>query len=208
MSPCCCDPSISDDLLVRAGAAQARALEIVGKLEVGSAFASIGAEAHLVGSLRMGLLMKHRDIDFHVYSQRPFSVGESFSAVARLAENGRVRQLSYANLLETDEKCLEWHLSYEAAAEEIWQIDIIHILRESPWAFYFESAADRIKAALTPETRRAILAIKDGLPEGDKVPGIEIYQAVLRDGVRDLGAFQTWRQSRPAVEGIIGWMPG
>lgn len=54
------------------------------------AWATIGAEPHVVGSLRMGLLAKHRDIDLHIYSSE-LSVSDSFRAVAHLAQNGVVR---------------------------------------------------------------------------------------------------------------------
>lgn len=201
-------PDVAEELLLaRADAAARRAFEVIADLDVFGAWRAVGAEAHLVGSLRMGLLMKHRDIDFHVYSRR-FSISDSFSAMARLAEHERVLEISYVNLLEADDQCLEWHLCYEDTVGERWQIDLIHILRESPWAFHFEAVADRIKAVLTPETRRAILSIKEGLPEdGDKVLGIEVCQAVLRDGVRGLDAFQAWKRAQPAVTGIIDWMP-
>ena len=46
---------------------------------------SIGAQVNLVGSLRMGLLMKHRDIDFHIYTSS-LSLTDSFRAMAKLAE--------------------------------------------------------------------------------------------------------------------------
>ena len=63
----------------------------------------MGAEPHLVGSLRTGLLMTHRDIDFHIYSS-PLRVADSFAAMARLAENSRIRRIEYGNLLDTSEE--------------------------------------------------------------------------------------------------------
>lgn len=70
--------------------------------------------------------------------------------------------------------------------------------------------ADRILERLTPETRRAILEIKDGLartpaPAG-KVMSIEIYRAVLEDGVRDPASFLAGKNARPEA-GIVEWMP-
>lgn len=47
---------------------QHRAHEIIQELNLIPLWASINVEAHLVGSLRMGLLMKHLDIDLHLYS--------------------------------------------------------------------------------------------------------------------------------------------
>ena len=99
----------------------------------------MGAEADLVGSLRTGLLMKHRDIDFHIYSS-PLRVADSFAAMARLAENPRIRRIEYGNLLDAQDQCLEWHAWYADADERLWQIDMIHMPRGSAWDGYFERA--------------------------------------------------------------------
>ena len=105
---------------------QQKAREIVEDLDIARAWRQIGAEARLVGSLRMGLLCKHLDIDFHVYSS-PVKVEESFKVVACLASNPKVRKVEYRNLLDTEEACVEWHLWYEESPERVWQIDMIHI---------------------------------------------------------------------------------
>ena len=47
-----------------------RAKQIVQATNIINIWESIGAEINLVGSLKMGLMMKHRDIDFHVYTPR------------------------------------------------------------------------------------------------------------------------------------------
>ena len=52
------------DIVALAEANQRKAREVIAKLRVVEAWEAVGAEAHLVGSLRTGLLMKHRDIDF------------------------------------------------------------------------------------------------------------------------------------------------
>lgn len=67
---------------------------------------------NLVGSLRTGLLMKHRDIDFHIYSS-PLNLTDSFQAMARLAENPSIKRIECANLLHTAEACIEWHAWYQ-----------------------------------------------------------------------------------------------
>ena len=56
---------------------QQRAHEIIQELNLIPLWASIDVEAHLVGSLRMGLLMKHLDIDLHLYSD-PVSLADDF----------------------------------------------------------------------------------------------------------------------------------
>ena len=64
---------------------QQRAHEIIQELNLIPLWASINVEAHLVGSLRMGLLMKHLDIDLHLYSD-PVSLADDFRIIARLAQ--------------------------------------------------------------------------------------------------------------------------
>ena len=184
---------------------QQRAHEIIQELNLIPLWAPINVEAHLVGSLRMGLLMKHLDIDLHLYSD-PVSLADDFRIIARLAQNHRIKQIEYANLLDTEEACLEWHLHYEDPLNQMWQVDMIHILKGSRYDSYFEQMADRIVAALTDETRHTILQLKYETPESEKIMGIEYYQAVLRDGVKNYVEFETWRRQHP-ITGIITWMP-
>lgn len=184
---------------------QHRAHEIIQELNLIPLWASINVEAHLVGSLRMGLLMKHLDIDLHLYSD-PVSLADDFRIIARLAQNPRIKRIEYANLLNTEEACLEWHLHYEDPLNQMWQIDMIHILKGSRYDGYFEQMADRIVTALIDETRHTILQLKYETPESEKIMGIEYYQAVLRDGVKNYVEFETWRRQHP-ITGIITWMP-
>ena len=81
-----------NDILEIAAANQQRAREVIRDTDLEAIWHSVGAEANLVGSLRTGLLMKHRDIDFHIYSS-PLRVADSFAAMARLAENSRIRRI-------------------------------------------------------------------------------------------------------------------
>ncbi len=184
---------------------QRRAWDIVRRLDIMKIWADAGAEAHLVGSLAMGLMMTHRDIDIHVYSS-PLTVEGSFKAMTRLACNAGVGQIEFFNMLDTDESCIQWQAWYDDGDGEPWQIDIIHILKGSQYDGFFERMAERIKATLTDETRLAILRLKAETPEDVYIMGVEYYQAVLRDGVRTMADFMRWRQEHP-VTGIVEWMP-
>ncbi len=164
-----------------------------------------GFRVELVGSLRMGLLMRNLDIDMHVYSD-PFSLSSGFKVIANLALNDRIRRIEYINLLDAEDKCLEWHAWYEAPNGNTWQIDMIQIHMESPYAGYFERVADGILAKLTPEIKHAILEIKNAVPQGQKVMGIEVYQAVIRDGIREYAEFMEWKKGTKQQD-IIEWMP-
>lgn len=193
------------DILDLSGSNQRRAWDIIRRLDIIKIWADAGAEAHLVGSLAMGLMMTRRDIDIHVYSS-PLTVEGSFAAMAKLAVNAAIKKIECRNLLDTDEACIEWHAWYDDGDGEPWQIDIIHILKGSRYDGFFERMAERIKAALTDETRLAILRLKAETPEDVHIMGVEYYQAVLRGGVRTLADFIRWRQEHP-VTGIVEWMP-
>lgn len=184
---------------------QQKAWEIVEKTNIIQIWESIGARINLVGSLRTGLLMKHRDIDFHIYTS-PFSLSNSFRAMAELAENTSIKKIECVNLLHTVEACVEWHAWYQDMEGELWQIDMIHIREGSRYDGYFEKVAERISAALTDETKQAILKLKYETPDTEKIMGVEYYLAVIRDGVRSYPEFEEWRKMHP-VAGVVEWIP-
>jgi hypothetical protein len=184
---------------------QARAWDVVKETNIIDIWSSIGATVNLVGSLKMGLLMNNRDIDFHIYTT-PFKLSDSFSAMSRLAENKGIQTINYSNLVEAEDQCIEWHAFYAGQDGHTWQIDMIHILNESPYAGHFEKVAQRISAVLTPEIRANILRIKNSIPVEKKVMGIQVYKAVIEHGIQDIDSFWQWREQNPD-DGIITWMP-
>lgn len=192
------------DIVPLADATQKQAREVIRQSGIREAWESIGAKVNQVGSMATGLLMKHRDIDFHIYTDK-LDATESFKAISRICVNPNVIRLEYRNLAATDEACLEWHVWYNLDGEE-WQIDMIQILRGSQFDGYFEHVAERIKAALTPERRRTILELKYLTPSEEHIAGIEYYQAVIADGVRTYVQFTAWRKEHP-MTGINQWCP-
>ncbi len=182
-----------------------RAKQIIQATDIINIWQSIGAKINLVGSLKMGLLMKHRDIDFHIYTPE-LTPAISFRAITKLATHPAIKQIEYKNLIDTEEHCIEWHAWYQDPDNELWQIDMIHIQKGSYYDGYFEQVAERISAALTPETRETILKLKYETPDTEKIMGIEYYQAVIQDGIRDYTALQEWRKTH-AANGIIDWRP-
>lgn len=184
---------------------QQRAWEIIEDTRIVRIWEGIGAKVNLVGSLRTGLLMKHRDIDFHIYTS-PLDLSASFRAMAELAENTSVKKIEYTNLLHTAEACIEWHAWYQDMEGELWQMDMIHIQEGSRYDGYFERVAERISAVLTDEMRLAILKLKYETPDTEKIMGVEYYQAVIQDGVRSYPEFEEWRRLHPAV-GVVEWVP-
>ena len=181
-----------------------KALQVIEKSNVRQAWESIGATVHQVGSTAMGLLMKHRDIDFHIYTDE-LNVSESFKVIQKLCANPSVTRMEYRNLADTAEACLEFHIWFMLENEE-WQIDMIQILKGSQFDGHFENVAARIKAVLTPENRRTILELKYHTPDDEHIMGIEYYQAVIADNVKTYPEFIQWRSEHP-VTGIVTWCP-
>ena len=194
----------SDNIEIIAKNNQQKALQVIEKSGVRQAWESIGATVNQVGSLAMGLLMKHRDIDFHIYTDK-LDTAESFKVLQKICANPAVVRMEYRNLADTEEACLEFHVWFMLDNEE-WQIDMIQILKGSQFDGFFEHIAERIKAVLTPETRRTILELKYLTPDNEHIMGIEYYQAVIADGIRTYPEFLQWRKTHPA-NGIINWCP-
>ena len=193
------------ELFKKAQTRQKEAWAIIEDSGVIRHWSSIGATINLIGSLKTGLLINNRDVDFHIYTT-PFNLSDSFLAISKLAENKHVKTIKYFNLLEADDKCISWHAAYEDQNRNMWQIDMIHILNDSPYAGYFENVTERISQILTTETQEAILRIKNSIPTDKKVPSIQIYQAVISDKIRKVEDFWEW-QKQNKNDGIITWMP-
>lgn len=184
---------------------QERAHELLRKTHIMEILSEAGTDAHIVGSLAMGLLINHLDIDIHVYST-DVTLQDSFAIMAKIAENESVIKIGCRNLLHTEEACIEWHVWVKDDEDKTWQIDIIHILRGSRYDGFFERMAERINDVLTTETRTTILRLKYETPGNEHVMGVEYYQAVLRDGIRTLSQFNKWRELHKP-NGIIEWVP-
>lgn len=180
-----------------------KAFDIIEQCQIRQAWQSIGAQINLIGSLKMGLLAKHRDIDFHIYTPA-LDVAQSFAAIAQIAKNPKIVHIEYRNLLNEEDSCLEWHAWYQD--EEEWQIDMIHIVQGSKYAGYFEKQAERILAVMNEQQRETILRLKFEIPDEIKIAGIEIYQAVIESGITTFDELQQWRANR-AQNGIIEWIP-
>ena len=83
---------------------------------------------------------------------------------------------------------------------------MIHLLNDSPYVGYVEKVSERIMAVLTEETRKAILTIKNSIHTEKNIMGIQIYKAVIKDGIRDVDSFWKWKNKQSAND-IIKWIP-
>ncbi len=183
---------------------QSQAWDIIRTLNLEKIWNNIGVTANLVGSLRLGLLVKHLDIDFHLYS-KTVSIFDDFSAMAILATQPGIQKIEYINLLETPEQCLEWHAWYIDQYGQNWQLDMIHLPVGSRFDGCFERQADRISSLLNDQNRDTILRLKYETPNDVKICGIEYYRAVLQGNVQTYRELIQWRLANP-VTGIVEWL--
>lgn len=193
------------DILTFAQQNQRAAWKILEDSRIIEAWESIGATVNVVGSLRSGLLMKSRDIDLHIYTDK-LDIGESFSVMQELAERLPLKEVHYVNGIDTEEECIEWHALYEDKKGTGWKFDMIHIRRGSRYDGTVERMTDAIIERLTPEIRRTILQIKNDLPDGIIIPGIEIYRAVFTGKVKTYEEMERWRQTNPLTDSL-DWLP-
>ncbi len=193
------------EIFEKAAASQEAARKVLESSRIAEIWRQAGCRVNIVGSLRMGLLASHRDIDLHVYSTA-ISTRSSFGIMALIAEDPRVTEIKCINGLNTDEHCVAWHLNYRAENDESWQIDIIHIEEGTQYDGFFERMADRIKETMTPEERFLILKLKFDTPQGYDFHGVEYYEAVIADKIRNMEEFKVWVDARRKKKPYY-WIP-
>lgn len=194
-----------DEINGRAIACRSEANRVLDSSGIARIWEKSGCRVNLVGSLRMGLLAAHRDIDLHVYSPA-ITEQSSFAIAARMSALPGVKEIKSINGLHTPEHCMAWHVKYMADSGEMWQFDIIHIEAGTEYDGYFEHMADRIVQVMTPAQRDTILRLKFTTPPDETIHGVEYYEAVIADGVTTLDDLRHWvtvRRSKPTYY----WIP-
>ena len=153
-------------------------------------------EPHLVGSAALGLMV-WPDLDITVVCDA-LDTAALYRAAVDLVSHPRVRQLTFRN------DSGSWNTHPERYPDGVyWGIDYRDEHRSWNIDVWFVADADRqpdlrhvreLGPRLTPETRTAILAIKQAWmkrPEHrDAVKSIDIYTAVLDRGVRTPEEFE------------------
>ena len=169
---------------------QKKAKRVLDKSGIAKIWEQNGCRVNLIGSLRMGLLASHRDIDLHVYS-KDITEESSFAIAAQIAKLQDVTEIKCINGLHTDEHCMAWHIFYKYE-NEIWQIDVIHIEEGTEYDGYFERMADRITEVLTTDQKEIILRLKFETPSDKDYHGVEYYEAVIGNGISNMKDFEEW----------------
>jgi hypothetical protein len=71
-----------------------------------------------------------------------------------------------------------------------------------------EHLVEPLRAALCPETRAAILRLKEKRARDPALecPSVDLYRAVLDDGVRTVAQLRAWLDRNPTGE-LTDWKP-
>ena len=192
---------VSDiELFERQDALQAQARAILADLDAFALLRDVG-EATQVGSSALGLMVA-RDIDITTLCPT-LDPGPVFDVGRQLAVHPRVRRLTFRkdtgrwNTSPGLPDGIYWLVEYVADPDVAWTLDLWFLL-EGTTQFDLEHVKT-LPARLTPETRAAILRVKEAVyadttrPRG---PSYAIYEAVLDHGIRTPEAYQHYRESR------------
>lgn len=189
-------PANASELLQRQEALQAEARGILAELGLIPLLASAGTPSQ-IGSSVPGLLM-WRDIDVEVLCDA-WAADLAFQTIRPLASHPRVKRLSFVNEAGRFKPPglrdgYYWGVRYHADTGDEWKIDVWFWPREASAGDV--AHADELRNRLTPETRLAILRIKDALHEQLLYRSVDLYDAVLNHGIRTPSEFAAYQRKR------------
>jgi hypothetical protein len=148
--------------------------------------------------------MSSRDIDMEIYCPSP-RVEMGFSVVGALAQRKDVWKVRFSNELDAPDRGLYWQVVYRPSTDEVWTIDMWLLPDDHPGPRAVD-LVQPMRAVLTDQTSRAILAVKGGMQGREGVHAIDIYRAVLDNGIRSPEEFSSWLSRQPSG-GLTLWVP-
>jgi hypothetical protein len=192
-------PASDDELTARQAALQAEATEVLADLDL----AAVAGPVRLTGSYVSGL-MCWRDLDVMVHVGPGFSPRDVLRLLGNLVDRPEVTGFGYHDErgprsptgTVRDER---YHVPITLThGDRSWRVDLTLWLNDphtnlTTWH-------ENLRDSITADQRAAVLRIKDvwhrlpGYP--DQVSGMEIYTAVLEDGVRTPQDFGPWLADR------------
>ena len=194
-------PASDEELLTRQSALQAEAREVLDELDLAALLAGIGPLL-LAGSFVSGL-MCWRELDAMVLAGRDFSPQDVMRLAQRLVGQVGITSLEYRD--ERGARCVTGQVRDERYRLAVtvdregppWRIDLTLWLHDSH--LNVTRWHEELRERITPAQRIAVLRIKDvwhrrpAYP--DQVGGLDIYTAVIEDGVRTPREFAAWLTS-------------
>jgi hypothetical protein len=191
------------DVLQRAQARRLTAERVLAELALFAKWSVFGRPV-LVGAAAYDLVVAP-DIDMEIYCPT-LRIEHGFAVISQCALHPGVTKARFANELSGRDKALYWQLRYRDGDTE-WKID----MWSAPTDYDLprsEHFVEPMRAALTPETRRAILELKEARSADATLAclSIDLYRAVLEDGIRTPDRLRLWLQTHD-VGALTDWKP-
>jgi hypothetical protein len=195
-------PASDEELLARQSALQDEARQVLAGLDLAALVADIGPLL-LAGSFVSGL-MCWRELDVMVLAGGDFSPPDVLRLLQKIVSQTGATSLEYHD--ERGPRCVigqvrdeRYHVPFTVDwAGRSWRIDLtlwLHDAHTNVTGWHVE-----LRERITAEQRIAVLRIKDAWYQRpaypDQVGGLDIYTAVIDDGVRTPQQFATWLASR------------
>lgn len=190
--------AFDEQLQARQSALREEAREVLAELDLAALVADIGPL--LVTGSFVSELMCWPELDVMVLVGSGFSPPDVMGLLARMVTRAGVTGLEYRD--ERGPRCVTGQLRDERYHVPVtvqrpgrcWQVDLtlwLHDLHENVTRWHEE-----LRERITADQRRAVLRIKDEWHRRpsypDQVGGLEVYTAVLDDGVRTPEQFAAW----------------
>jgi hypothetical protein len=186
-----------DDLLARQTALQGEARTVLAELDLAALLADVGPL--LVTGSFISRLMCWRELDVMVLVGDDFPPQDVMGLLARIVVLPGVTGLEYRD--ERGPRCVtgelrdeRYHVTLTVEHVHRWQIDLtlwLHDLHRNVTRWHEE-----LRSRITAEQRLAVLRIKDDWHRRPEYPhevgGLDIYTAVLDDGIRTPDQFADW----------------
>jgi hypothetical protein len=195
-------PPSDEDLLARQSALQDEARQVLAGLDLAAVVADAGPLL-VTGSFVPGL-MCWPEVDVMAHVGSGFCPRDVMRLLARIVSRPGVTGLDYRD--ERGPRCVtgqvrdeRYHvLLIEEHAGRCWQIDVTLWLHDPH--VNVTRRHEELRERITAEERMAVLRIKDDWYRRPAYPhqvgGVQIYTAVLDDGVRTPGQFAAWLAQR------------
>jgi hypothetical protein len=193
------------DLILRASELQEQAQQVIRTLGLEERWGEVG-EVTFSGSAVFGLMVQPNiDMEVHTDEPRP-SAG--FEVIIGIADIAGVRRVNFRNQLDDPgDPGLYWVVQYHDDLGGDWSIDTWLVPRDHPSPIRPDRFAAAMCRRLNDPLRLRILEIKyANCCCGLGAKGIDIYKAVLRDGIETYEQFVTWIERNPR-KGLEDWMP-
>ena len=192
------------DLIERAADRRRVAESILADLDLVRKWERFGRPV-LVGAVAYDLVVDP-DIDMEVYCP-DLRTEHGFQVLGECSLNPKVTKARFSNELTGRDKALYWQLRYRHNDGIEWKIDMWSAPQDYdlPRSEYF---IEPMRASLTPETRKAILELKElrSLDSGVQCPSVDLYRAVLDDDVRTADDLLRWLESHETGN-LTDWKP-